>query len=308
VNVWPQGRRFAFTVFDDADSQTLENGKPIYDLLGDLGFRTTKSVWPVRGPREPSDHGETCDEPHYLRWVQELQRRGFEIGYHMATSHTSTRDETLRALDRFAEHFGDAPRTAANHYNCAENVYLGEARVSGLRRLAYNVLTGFRNRRRFFGHVPGHPLFWGDVCRARIPYVRNFVFGDINTLKQCPYMPYHDPERPFVNYWFAASEGANVDAFVARITEEAQDRLEAERGACIMYAHFGLGFYRDGVVDPRFRRLMRRLAAKGGWYVPVGTLLDHLRSERDGGREITEPERAMLEWRWLLHKMAFRSA
>ena len=305
---WPHGRRFAFTVFDDADSQTLANGKPIYDLLADLGFRTTKSVWPVRGPREPSDHGETCDEPHYLRWVQALQRQGFEIGYHMATSHTSTRDETLRALDRFVEHFGSAPRTAANHYNCDEQIYPGPDRVSGVRRVAYNVLTRFRNHRRFFGHLPGHPLFWGDVCRARIPYVRNFVFGDINTLKQCPFMPYHDPDRPFVNYWFAASEGANVDAFNARIAEDAQDRLEAEGGACIMYAHFGLGFCRNGVVDSRFRRLMQRLAAKGGWFVPVGALLDHLRDTPEAGSQITAAQRSTLEWRWLRHKLRYRSA
>ena len=50
MSAWPEGRDFAFTVFDDADSQTLENGRPIYELLGGLGLRTTKSVWPVRGP------------------------------------------------------------------------------------------------------------------------------------------------------------------------------------------------------------------------------------------------------------------
>lgn len=304
---WPFGRRFAFTVFDDADSQTLANGKPTYDFLADCGFRTTKAVWPVRGPREPSDHGETCDEPHYLSWVQGLQRRGFEIGYHMATSHTSFRHETIEALKRFEDDFGHPPLAMANHYNCDENVYFGPDRVSGVRRVGYNLLTRFRNRGRFFGHVPGHPLFWGDICRERIKYGRNFVFSDINTLRACPWMPYHDPARPFVNYWFAASEGANVTSFTERIAEEAQDRLEAQGGACIMYTHFGLGFCENGRLHSRFRRLMKRLAGKKGWFVPVGTLLDYLLDKR-GHIEITATQRSSLEWRWLLHKVRFKTA
>jgi len=304
---WPSGKRFAFTIFDDADSQTLANGKPVYDFLADCGFRTTKSVWPIRGPRKPSDHGETCDEPHYLRWVQELQRRGFEIGLHMATSHTSLRDETIGALNRFHDHFGHPPRTMANHYNCDENVYFGSERVSGIRRLAYNVLTGFQNHCRFVGHVPGQPLFWADVCRERIKYVRNFVFGDINTLKACPWMPYHDAERPFVNYWFASSEGKEIRSFNERLAEKNQDRLEAEGGACIMYTHFGLGFCEQGALNSRFRQLMLRLSRKNGWFVPVSHLLDHLLERRERA-EISAAQRSALEWRWLMHKVRYKTA
>ena len=32
---WPQGKRFAFTVFDDPDSQTLEAGRAVYSFLAD---------------------------------------------------------------------------------------------------------------------------------------------------------------------------------------------------------------------------------------------------------------------------------
>jgi len=304
---WPDGRRFAFTIFDDADSQTLANGRPAYDFLADCGLRITKSVWPTRGPRTPSDRGETCDEPHYLRWVKELQNRGFEIGLHMATSHTSFRDETIRALDRFHGHFGHPPATMANHYNCDENIYFGSQRVTGVRRFAYNLITGYRNHSRFAGHVPGHPLFWGDVCRERVKYVRNFVFGEINTLKACPWMPYHDPARPFVNYWFASSEGANVVSYNEGLSEQNQDRLEAEGGACIMYTHIGLGFCEGGELNPRFRQLMKRLSRKNGWFVPVRTLLDYL-LQKKGRIEITPAQRSALEWRWLLHKVRYRTA
>ena len=302
--VWPGNKAFAFTVFDDPDAQTIERGKAAYDLLIDCGFRTTKAVWPVRGPGQPSDGAMTCAEPEYLKWALELQARGFEIGWHGATLHTSRREETIAGLDKFREYFGQYPAAMAQHFFCEENVYWGDGRVSGLNRLTYNLLTRWKNHRRFFGEASGHPYYWADICRQRIKYVRNFVFGDINTLKACPLLPYHDPARPCVNHWFASSEGANVESFNRCISEAAQDRLEQEGGACIMYAHFAHGFCPKGVLNGRFRDLMQRLARKNGWFVPVSTLLDYLLEQR-GPVVISTAERRALERKWLLHKMRF---
>ena len=47
---FPQGKRFAFTIVDDTDVATVANVKPLYDLLHELGFRTTKTVWPLGCP------------------------------------------------------------------------------------------------------------------------------------------------------------------------------------------------------------------------------------------------------------------
>jgi hypothetical protein len=307
---WPDQKRFAFTIFDDPDSQTLEAGREVYALLKDLGFRTTKGVWPVRGPREPSDHGITCDDAGCLPWLLDLQQAGFEIGLHNVTLHTSTREETIRGIERFEQLFGHQPLTMAQHYFCNENIYWGAQRVSGGRRLLYNLysrLTQGGNRNRWRGHVEGDPLFWGDVCQAKVKYLRNFVFPDINTLKACPWMPYHDPQRPYVNYWYASSEGANVESFVRCLQEPNQERLEDEGGACIMYTHFGHGYYRDGRLDPRFRVLMERLAQRAGWFVPVRTLLDYL-MEHGGGGTLTDLARAQLERHWMLHKMRYGAA
>jgi hypothetical protein len=305
---WPEGKRFAFTIFDDPDSQTLEGGREIYSFLRDAGVRTTKAVWPVRGPREPSDHGGTCAEPDYRAWAQSLQREGFEIAFHNATAHTSTREETAEALERFREYFGAYPSSVANHYFAEEALYFGDARLSGAARLAYNAITRGKNHGRYFGDVAGHPYFWGDLCRDRIRYVRNFVFADINTLAACPAMPYHDPDRPFVNQWFACSEGSNVRTFNQRIAEAEQDRLEEEGGACIMYTHFGHGYTdKANAIDPRFRELITRLSRKNGWFAPVTTLLDYLGAQRHG-RNITSAERRSLEWRWLFHKIRFGTA
>lgn len=299
---WPEGKDFAFTVFDDTDLVTLANTKPVYDFCLGLGMQFTKSVWPLRGSAVPRVGGLTCEDQEYLAWTRQLQSAGVEIGYHLATYHTSTRNESEHGLERFRELYGHYPLSMANHTGCDECIYWGSARLSGINRTVYNLLTRRRRHGRYFGHVSDHPLFWGDLCKARIKYVRNFVTGEINTLKFCPSMPYYDPERPLVNYWFSASEGPEVRAFVRRISERNQDCLEAEGGACIMYTHFACGFVTDGKLNPRFEQLMTRLARKNGWFVPVATLLDYLLEQR-GHREITRPERAQLERRWLGTKL-----
>lgn len=304
---WPDGKAFAFTIFDDPDGQTLEAGRVAYDLLGELGLRTTKGVWPIWGHEPRSDVGGSCDDPAYRDWCLELQAAGFEIGYHNATQYTSPRERTLRGLDRFAELFGPAPVTMSNHYNCDEGIYWGEHRLTGTRRLVYNALTRGKNRDRFFGHVEGHPYFWGDACRERVRYVRNFVFGQINTLAACPLMPYHDPDRPLVAAWYSSSEGSNAARAITMLREENQDRLEAEGGACILYTHFGHDYVTGGRIDPRFRALVTRLSRMNGWFVPVGRLLDHIREQR-GLHTLTDAQRAELERRWLWHKTRYGTA
>jgi hypothetical protein len=145
-------------------------------------------------------------------------------------------------------------------------------------------------------------LFWGDLCREKIKYVRNFVLGEINTLKACPTMPYHDPARPYVNSWFAASEGYRVESFNAMLSEKNQERLMREGGACIMYVHLAKGFLEKGRINHRFGVLMERMSRLNGWFVPVHTLLDYIQRVR-GNRVITPAERNGLERRWLWHKI-----
>jgi len=81
-------------------------------------------------------------------------------------------------------------------------------------KLTYNLLTRFRNHKRYMGDVEGSPYFWGDICKERIRYFRNFTYPAINTLACCPQMPYHDERRPFVNHWFASTDGRDVSHFV----------------------------------------------------------------------------------------------
>ncbi|MBN1393475.1 MAG: hypothetical protein JW959_00390 [Pirellulales bacterium] len=301
--LWPDGKRFAFTVFDETDAGTCANLRDVYALLDDLGMQTTKSCWVKHGdPTKGKYCGETLDDEPYRKWVLELQKKGFEIGWHGVTWHSAGRREIAESLDRFSEVVGHDPMTAANHTGVSESIYWGDARLTGWRRPLYNCLTRFHNRGIFRGHVDGDEFFWGDLCKERIKYFRNFVFKDINSLKACPFMPYHDPLKPYVNYWFGGSDGHDVDAFNRCIREINQDRLEEEGGACIMYTHFASGFFADGGLNPRFRELMIRLSKKGGWFVPVAELLDYLlRSDSD--RNLTDDQRRRLERKWLWEKM-----
>jgi hypothetical protein len=162
---WPEGRAFAFNVFDDTDHATVENVGP-------------------------------C--PSYRDWTLELQAAGFEIGSRGATPMTSPRGLVARSLGRFREIYGHDPDALANHSGCRESIYWGEDHVSGTSRLAYNLMPGFPRRGLFRGHREGDPLFWGDLCRERVRYVRNFTYSDVNTLAACPVMPYHDPNRPYI--------------------------------------------------------------------------------------------------------------
>jgi hypothetical protein len=299
---WPLGKSFAFTVFDDTDGQTETNTRPVYDLLAEQGILTTKSVWPIKGALEPRIGGGTCENPDYLRWVLELKEKGFEIGMHNATFHTSQRQDTLRGFQRFEQLFGQYPIVLANHAHCAESIYWGSERLTGINKIVYKIGNIRKISEEFHGHKKESPLFWGDICQARVKYVRNFVYNEINTLKACPVMPYHDPDRPFVNYWFASSDGHNCPTFNSLLSEQHQDSLVQDGGACIVYTHFASGFCQSGKLDSKFKELICRISKFNGWFVPVSNLLDYLMTVPERP-EFNPRVRNMLERKWIAKKI-----
>jgi len=303
---WPNNKQFAFTVFDDTDRANLRDNQLIYEYLDELNFKTTKSVWIKEGKQKQENQGITCDDKQYLSWLLELKNKGFEIGYHNTTYQSSLRDEIEEGLKTFVKTFGHNPKVMANHSANEENIYWGSNRLSGSRKLIYNILTSFKKNKFYKGHEKTSAYFWGDLCEEYITYVRNFVFSDINTLKNCPYMPYQDQTKPYVKYWFASSEGNNVKIFNKCISDENQDRLEKEGGACIMYTHFADGFCQNGKLSEEFKQQMGRLSKKNGWFVTVSTLLDFLKTKNET-HTINYRQRIILEWKWLLDKLILGS-
>ncbi len=303
---FPYNKKFAFTVFDDTDKATIENIKPIYDLLGELKIYITKSVWSFinRNPILNADKGLSLEDKKYLKFILNLRDQGFEIAFHGAKEESSKREETIKAIEFFKEKIGYYPKTYANHASNRENIYWGINRIkSSLLKILYKLAT-LKKKRIFEGDLPNSEYFWGDICQKYIIYTRNFVFPGINTLSYNPSMPYYDPKKPFVNFWFSASDGHDVETFNRLIDKKNIDKLEKENGVCIVYTHFANGFVKNGQVNKKTRELLTYLSQKNGWFVPVSTLLDFLR-EQKANREISKKELTKMEHQWFFSKIIY---
>ncbi len=298
---FPGNKRFAFTIMDDTDVATVENVRPIYELLVRLGIRTTKTVWPVGCPEGSGNFGssQTLDDPDYRAFVIGLQRQGFEIAFHGATMETSDRARTARGLQVFTDVFGGPPRVHANHSFNRENLYWGTGRIDAPPiRWGYRLTNG-RPAGFYQGHVEGSPYWWGDLAQRHLAYVRNLSFDTPNLLRVNPTLPYRDARRPLVNWWFSAADAEDCREFNRLLAPERQDQLESEGGVCIVATHLGKGFCRAGRVDPETTSILTRLAARPGWFVPVGELLDWL---VDHGRAsaVSAPEWRRMQIQWAL--------
>jgi hypothetical protein len=301
---WPDGHQFAFTIVDDTDRATVSNVKPIYDLLAGLGMRTTKTAWMFPGQGRAVCGGSTCEEREYRDWLLGLQRQGFEVGFHNAAPCTSTREITALGLAKFQETFGPTEVLFCNHTCCRENIYWGVNRLSGWRRKVYNWVTLGKRRDISRGHFEGDPLFWGDLCQQQVRYVRNFVFDELDGLSICPEQPYHDPAKPFVNFWFTSADGNNLNCFLKNFTEDKLKLLQETGGLCIAYVHFAYGFMQNGIVNTEFQKRMEFLSSLNGWFAPASHVLDYLRRGAGVSERTISPERlARVERKWLWEKM-----
>ena len=149
----------------------------------------------------------------------------------------------------------------------------------------------------FAGHVEGSPYWWGDVCSRHLCYVRNLTFNSLNLAAINPSMPYHDPGRPCVRWWFSCSDAEDAKEFNQLLRPEQLERLERERGFCIVATHFGKGFVQNSGVHPTTRARLEELARRPGWFPTAGELLDWLRQRR-GSDALPRREWQRMQWRW----------
>lgn len=271
---FPGGKRFAFSIVDDTDLTTLERIRPIYDILTRHRLRTTKSVWvlPTGDTRNETNRGESLSDPAYLAFIKDLQNRGFEIALHGVRGGSSDRTDIIRGLEQFDRELGRGPTMHINHSRNLDNVYWDSTRyLLPLYRWPQNL-----RRRESYGHDSGSAHFWGDLLQARVRYVRQFTFSEINLLKINPSMPYHRPDAPYVNLWFQTSNGANINAFEALLQPENLDQLEREGGVCLVYAHLGAGSFNQPGALERFEARIADVVSRNGWFAPASEILDHL--------------------------------
>lgn len=274
---WPHGRKFAVTIIDDTDGARLDRIRRVYDVIAGAGLRTTKTVWPLEPQGAWAIGGDSLENAAYARWVRELKDSGFEIAMHGASDGASTREHVVKALNRFADELGADPVIHVNHDGQTEALYWGQARLDAPWSWAYSAYRRARpGRVQSLGHVAGSEHFWGDLCHNRIRFVRNFVWPQYNTTRADPFMPYYDPRRPYVRHWFSSSYGAGVDSFCQLLSEENQDRLAEEGGACIVYSHLS-AFHG---VPARFETLLGRLGRMNGWFPTATELLEYVGHQR----------------------------
>lgn len=293
LSPYPDGKNFAFTVTDDPDWNRLEKIKPVYEFLTEVGLGTTIAVWAKEATRSDGapdiegffNYGDTLQHEPYRDYILELKRRGFEIALHTVSGGNDRRQKTIEGYEDFKAIIGEYPKINIMHSNNLENVYWGrKVFKSSIARWAFRNLIGIvyaKARFPFGGEDPNSPYFWGDILKEKTKYVRLWGTSDINTLKFNPSMPYHDPDRPYVNYWFSFSDGYNLDYFNKLISDKNIERLVKERGACIVYTHFA-GFCKKTKeasyqLDEYFRNQIEKIAGqKDGWFVPASVFLDRL--------------------------------
>ncbi|MFA6216036.1 MAG: hypothetical protein WDL87_00060 [Candidatus Omnitrophota bacterium] len=286
VSPYPDGLNFAFTVTDDPDGAKLEKVKVVYDTLDKLGFKTTIACW-VFKPKDleampdqmEQQESATLEDAAYLKFIKYFQKKGFEIALHTVTSGHDTSDVTRRGYERFKEVIGCYPKINIMHSKNKENIYWGRNISSNA---LWRYLVSMYSKIDFSGEDRKSPYFWGDICREKTKYLRLWGTSQINTLKFNPSMPYHEQEKPYVNYWFSFSDGYNGIFFSKLLTKKNVNKLVRERGSCIVYTHFAAGFCEkindDNYVLRRdIEEILEDLASrKEGWFVPTSDLLDRL--------------------------------
>jgi hypothetical protein len=308
--LFPTNKHFAFSILDDTDDSTLQNVRPVYKALSEYGFRTTKTVWPLDCPEGSRLFfaAETLQNKPYLHFVHSLAEDGFEIAFHGATMESSRRERTIQALEFLKAEFGSYPRLFCNHGHNRENLYWGYKRFQTplLRWL-------FRFARKdsphyYSGEIEGSEYFWGDLCKEYFTYVRGFTFNQVNVLAVNPSTPYKLPETKYINYWFSTADAPDVNAFNRLLTEERIDKLERDGGICIVSTHLGKGFVKDGKLNSDTSDILRCLAGKSGWFVPVSDILDYLLKRHSASAELTWRQRIQLECQFVIDKTRWPKA
>jgi hypothetical protein len=303
---FPNGKRCAFSVFDDTDVATLASIRPLYDYLSKLGIHTTKSVWSVPYDGASDYRGsDTLENSRYADYMVELKRRGFEIAFHGAGMESMQRADIEKGLATFQRVFGTYPVINAAHGRNRDNLYWGSERFSfWFTKQLYSLLSGDA-RDYFLGHKSGSAYFWGDLALKHLKYVRSFTFTGINVLNGSTPVVYHNSETPWVNAWFLSCDAENVEEFNALLASRRQESLERDGGMCVISTHFGKGFVENDQIHPETKRLLEELSNRNCWFAPVSELLDFYVSQL-GCVNIKKRQLLLLELRWFVDSLGRR--
>lgn len=305
MNIWPENKKFAFTIVDDTDKVTVENVKPVYDYLYKSGILTTKTVWGL--PSKDEFGGQSISDNNYKEFIKSISNKGFEIAFHGAGSGDFTRREVLESLDKIKDTVGYYPNLHANHALNSDNLYWGSKRFAFPLNHIYTLIRRILKRKNIIslGDKVDSDCFWGDFSKKNIKYIRNRVFSNLNTLKYDKFMPYREKSKElYSNYWFSSSDAYNYENFIKLLSCENIDRLEYERGCAIVYTHFAYGFVNEnGELNEEFKKCIDYLSSKSGWFVPASELLDYINNTRKKDIYISKFQNLYLDSIWLKERI-----
>jgi hypothetical protein len=276
----PHPFRAGFCITDDTDTATLASVRAVYDTLSEHGVFATKTVWafpaeePCGIPALPPSiqRGATLADADYRAYCAELARRGFELSLHGASAGNNRTANVARGF-RLLDEIAPPSPVYICHAKNADNPYWQEKVVA--RGPLRTLLELYARGHQCSGEDPASPYFWGELCRARVRYIRLLRTRSLDTLAADPAMPYFEREKPFVNGWFTASKRSFRDATAAG----ALDALEAAWGLTVLYQY--MCRYADAATGralPDFTAGAARLGARAHiWKATTGAIMDRLR-------------------------------
>ena len=286
----PDGGKFAFTILDHPETAAVSAVRGMYDLLDEFGIRVSRAVWSFGSADSGRyDSRGSLEDSEQLEFALELQSRGHEICWAGASRGANRRERTIEGLERFREVFGQYPRLYVNSSTNRESLYWGSDRIDqpllkAVAQRAAPTPIGY-----YLGHVDESAFWWGDVCRQHIDYVLNLTFEEVNVRRINPGLPYHDPLRPWVRWWFSATEVDNGGEFNQLLRPDRLERLVREAGCCIISTKLARGYLRDPQGERLTRRRVDSLVKAGGWFATASALLDHYRAH-GAGEVLSESE------------------
>lgn len=307
--LYPDNKKFAFTILDDTDDATRENVEPIYRYLKESGFRTTKTVWPLSKDEQQQslfDGSSDLSNPDYLDFIKWLASENFEVTWHGPAMESSNREKIINGMDAFEKYLGFSPSLHVNHSHNKDNMYWGLDRFNNPFVKFILKLTSAYKENTFQGQSKDSMYFWGDIATQHFKYCRSFTFENLNILNTNPSIPYVDPKRPEFNYWFSTCDADSVFQFEERFTKKNMLKLINEQGTCILSTHFGKGYCKNGQVKDSVKRVLDFLASHEGWFVPVSEMLNK-RLQSDYGKELSTTERTTMELRWLYESILYKT-
>lgn len=281
--IWPDNKKFAFTIVDDTDFSTLENIKPIYDYLHELNLKTTKTVWVLNQEDNVYKSSDTLQRNDYFDYILKLQNLGFEIALHGARGCSSNREQILKALDIYKNKLGEYPKIHINHAQNKDNLYWGFNRLFNIQKWIHKFgIKKYSLKGVGYGAELNNQYFWGDFVHKNIKYVRGNTFNEINVFNKDPYTPYFEKRFKYVNAWFSSSNGADVNEFIKLLNPTNLKNLEEQNGLCIVYTHFGTDGFLDenNELNSEVKSVLKMLSEKNGWFAPASVILDYIEQKR----------------------------